>query len=88
VRQTRLKVAITGLALGLIEGLAKVIFPSFPVVETFGFQGAIIGAYLTAKTVNNIKGVNVENGNGNGNGKVKEIPSVRPAVIMAVETPK
>ena len=45
-----------GLALGLIEGLLRAFLKEFPIVETFGFQGAIVGAYLTIKTVNNVKG--------------------------------
>jgi len=85
MKQTRLKIVIAGLALGMIEGIAKAAFPSFPVVETFGFQGAIIGAYLTVKTVNNIKDIGPENGNGNGHGK--EIPSDRPSVTMVMEKP-
>jgi hypothetical protein len=62
MKQTRFKVVLIGLALGLIEGIAKMCFPSFPVVETFGFQAAIVGAYLTVKTYNNVKGVSEENG--------------------------
>ena len=62
MKQTRLKVVIAGLALGLIEGLAKVALPSFPVVETFGFQGAIIGAYLAARTVSGMKSMSMGNG--------------------------
>ena len=62
IRQTRFKTVIIGLALGLVEGIIKMAFPTFPVVETFGFQAAIVGAYLTVKTYNNIKGVSEENG--------------------------
>jgi len=64
ITHTRFKVVLIGLMLGVIEGAAKVIFPAFPIVETFGFQGAIIGAYLTAKTLNNIRYVSEENGTG------------------------
>ena len=53
--QTRFKTVVLGLSLGLIEGLAKVAWPAFPVIEAFGFQSAIIGAYLAAKTTGNIK---------------------------------
>jgi ribose/xylose/arabinose/galactoside ABC-type transport system permease subunit len=70
MKQTRLRVVLIGLALGLIEGVAKVVFPAFPIVETFGFQAAIIGAYLTARTLSNIRGVSEEN----GNGEVKKPP--------------
>ncbi|MCX6825743.1 MAG: hypothetical protein NTV06_00545 [candidate division Zixibacteria bacterium] len=84
MKQTRLKVVLIGLALGLIEGVAKAAFPSFPIVETFGFQGAIIGAYLTARTVSGIKGMSMENGNGNDNEHGKEIPSDRPEVCMTM----
>jgi len=64
MKQTRFKVVLIGLALGLIEGVTKAAFPAFPIVETFGFQAAIIGAFITAKTLNNIRGVSEENGNG------------------------
>jgi len=60
--QTRFKVVILGLGLGLIEGFIKVAFPSFPIVETFGFQGAIVGAYLAARTVSGIKSMSMGNG--------------------------
>jgi len=62
VKQTRFKTVIIGLALGLVEGIAKVVFPAFPIVETFGFQAAIVGAYLTVRTFSNVKGMEKENG--------------------------
>lgn len=62
IKQTRFKVVLVGLTLGLIEGIIKAAFPSFPVGETFGFQGAIVGAYLAARTVGNIKRMEKENG--------------------------
>ena len=62
VKQTRFKIVIIGLAFGLVEGIAKVMFPTFPIVETFGFQAAIVGAYLTVRTFSNVKGM--EKGNG------------------------
>lgn len=64
VKQTRFKAVLIGLALGLIEGLARLVFPSFPLVETFGFQGAIIGAYLAARTVSGVKSMNMEEKSG------------------------
>jgi len=70
ITQTRFKIVLIGLALGLIEGVTKAAFPAFPIVETFGFQAAIIGAFITAKTLNNIRGVSEEN----GNGEVKQPP--------------
>ena len=69
-KQTRFKVVLIGLALGLIEGVTKAAFPAFPIMEMFGFQAAIIGAYLTARTLSNIHGVGEEN----GNGEVKQPP--------------
>lgn len=63
ITQTRFKAVLIGLALGLIEGLARVAFPSFPLVETFGFQGAIVGAYLTVRTVSGIKNMGMEKEN-------------------------
>jgi len=62
VKQTRFKIVIIGLAFGLVEGIAKVMFPTFPIVETFGFQAAIVGAYLTVRTFSNVKGMEKENG--------------------------
>lgn len=73
ITQTRLKVTLLGLALGLVEGVAKTAFPAFPIVEVFGFQAAIAGAFITFKTLNNIRGVSEDS----GNGEVKEIPSDR-----------
>jgi ribose/xylose/arabinose/galactoside ABC-type transport system permease subunit len=70
ITQTRFKIVIVGLALGLIEGFISVAFPSFPIVETYGFQGAIVGAYLAARTVSGIKNMSM----GNGNGEDKVIP--------------
>lgn len=60
ITQTRFKTVIVGLGLGLIEGLAKVCMPSFPIVETYGFQGAIVGAYLAARTVSGVKKITSE----------------------------
>jgi hypothetical protein len=68
VKQTRFRVVLIGLALGFIEGISKVAFPTFPVVETFGFQAAIVGAYLTVKTYNNTRGVNNVRGVSEENG--------------------
>ena len=62
IKQTRFKVVLIGLAFGLIGGIAKVVFPTFPIVETFGFQAAIVGAYLTVRTFSNVKGMEKENG--------------------------
>jgi len=62
VKQTRFKVVLIGLTLGLIEGMVKVAFPTFPIVETYGFQGAVVGAYLAARTVSGIKSMEKENG--------------------------
>jgi len=61
ISQTRFKVTIFGLILGLIEALCKTFFPAFPAIETFSFQSAIIGAYLTIKTVNNVKRIGEKN---------------------------
>jgi predicted membrane protein len=55
IRQTRFKTVVLGLGLGLVEGILKMIVKDFPVVEVFSFQGAIVGAYLAAKTTGNIK---------------------------------
>ena len=55
IRQTRFKTVALGLTLGLVEGIFRAFVKDFPLVETFGFQGAIVGAYLAAKTTGNIK---------------------------------
>lgn len=64
ITQTRLKIVLIGLSLGLIEGMGKVAFPTFPIVETFGFQAAIVGAYLAARTTSGIKNMGMEKKNG------------------------
>lgn len=55
-KQTRLKIVGLGVALALLEGLLKVFVPVFPLTEVFAIQGMLIGAYLGARTVNNVKG--------------------------------
>jgi hypothetical protein len=55
VTQTRFKVVLIGLALGLIEGALAVVLKGFPTIEVFGFQGALIGYYFTVKTVSGVK---------------------------------
>ncbi len=60
IRQTRFKTVLIGLALALIEGLLKSFISSFPIVETFGIQGGIITAYLTIKTVNNVRRIKAD----------------------------
>lgn len=62
IKQTRFKTVQAGLILGLIEGIIGTVFPTFPLIVTFGFQATIITGYLTVKTVNNIKNVGEENG--------------------------
>jgi predicted ABC-type sugar transport system permease subunit len=62
IEQTRFKLVIIGLSLGLLEGLLRAFLKDFPVVEAFGFQGAVIGGYFTAKTVNNVKRINSAEG--------------------------
>jgi hypothetical protein len=60
IKQTRFKLSVACIALGLAEALLKVFLTAFPIVELYGFQLAIAGYFLTVKTINNIK----ENGNG------------------------
>lgn len=89
IKQTRFKVVIAGLVLGFIEGFVKVAFPSFPIVETFGFQGILVGAYLGARTASGIKNMAMGNGDSEeGDGKGHEIASDRPAVTMVMEKPE
>jgi len=71
IKQTRFKTVIVGLSLGLIEGILKTIVKEFPIVETFGFQGAIIGGYLYAKTDGNTKRLRAEAGEECENGVTK-----------------
>jgi ribose/xylose/arabinose/galactoside ABC-type transport system permease subunit len=89
ITQTRFKAVLIGLALGLIEGVVKVAFPTFPIVETFGFQAAIVGAYLAARTASGIKNMSMGNGDSeDGEQNGKEIPSIRPGVVMVMEKPE
>jgi len=60
IEQTRFKLVIIGLSLGLLEGLLRAFLKDFPVVEAFGFQGAVIGGYFTVKTVNNVRRIGAE----------------------------
>lgn len=60
------------IALGLIEGLFRVAFPTFPLVEVFGFQGAIAGGIITTKLINDTKEMKYGCGK-NGNGQVKPV---------------
>jgi hypothetical protein len=87
IKQTRLKVVLAGLILGLIEGLAKVALSSFPVIEVLSFQSAIIGAYLAARTTSGIKAMAMGNGDSEESER-HEIPSDRPAVTMVMDKPE
>jgi hypothetical protein len=60
ITQTRFKLVLIGLSLGLTEGVLRAFLPQFPAIEVFGFQGAIIGGYFAVKTTNNIKRLNCE----------------------------
>jgi len=60
IKQTRFKVILFGLVLGLVEGVLRSFLPAFPVIEVLGFQTAIVGGYFAAKTANNIKRLNAE----------------------------
>ena len=56
------------ISLGGIEGLLKVAFPGFPLIEVFGFQGGIAGGIITTKLINDTKEMKYncqKNGNGN-----------------------
>jgi xanthosine utilization system XapX-like protein len=44
-----------GIAVGLIGAFAKVLFPSFPIIELYGFLGPIIGLAFGLKTYGHIK---------------------------------
>lgn len=54
--QTRLKLVLFGCLLALMEGIAKVLLPTFPLTEILALQGTLIGGYLGVRTVNNVKG--------------------------------
>ena len=60
VKQTRFKVVLIGLALGLVEGILAAILKGFPTIEVFGFQGALVGYYFTVKTVSGVKYMKAE----------------------------
>jgi hypothetical protein len=55
VVQTRFKLVIGLIGLGLIEGLLKTWLIGFPLTEVFAFQGMVAGGYLTVRTINNMK---------------------------------
>lgn len=55
IGQTRFKLVIISLGLFLLEGILTWVWASFPLTELLTAQGAVIGAYLGAKTANNIK---------------------------------
>ncbi len=55
ITQTRWKLTLIAISLFLIEGAITVFVPEFPLTELLAAQGAVIGGYLGAKTVNNIK---------------------------------
>lgn len=55
ITQTRFRLVILGLFLGLIEGILKVLWKSFPLTDVLGFQGILTGAYLGARTVSGVK---------------------------------
>ncbi len=63
VKQTRFKLSLIALGLFLIEAIAKVLIPTFPLTALFTAQGLVVGGYLGAKTTNNIKEgkINVQN---------------------------
>lgn len=44
-----------GLIIGLVGAVAKTIFPSFPIIELFGFVGPIIGLAFGLKTYGDIQ---------------------------------
>jgi len=50
IRQTKFKLTVLAVFLGLIEACLKVFWPNFPITELFSFQAAVIGGYLGAKT--------------------------------------
>ncbi len=56
IRQSRLKLAFYAVHLLALEAVIKIVFPALPLTELFTAQGLIIGGYLGAKTINNVKG--------------------------------
>lgn len=55
IKQTRFKLAMVGITLGLVEAFIKVLLQAFPLVELYGFQVAVIGYFFTVKTISDVK---------------------------------
>jgi uncharacterized membrane protein YfcA len=55
IKQTRWKLAIIAMGLFLMEAILKMLIAEFPLTELLTAQGLVVGAYLGAKTTNNIK---------------------------------
>jgi hypothetical protein len=54
--RTRLTLVLIGCALYLLEGLLKMVWAAFPVVEIIAAQGGLILTYLGVKSYTNVKG--------------------------------
>lgn len=52
---TRFKVVLGCLAMYFIEGIIKMIFPSFPLVDLLAAEGVVVSFFVGAKTADNIK---------------------------------
>jgi hypothetical protein len=55
IKQTRLKLTLISLSLFLIEAILSAFIDGFPFTELISSQGIVVGAYLGAKTANNIQ---------------------------------
>lgn len=55
LRQSRLKLVVGMVLLYLLEALLKVYVKELPFTELIAAQGVLVGAYVGAKTANNIK---------------------------------
>ena len=60
IQQTRFKLSLIGLGLFLFEGMLKVIFPTFPIIEILGAEAGLMVGYITGKSYENGKTGNEE----------------------------
>ena len=55
IQQTRAKLVLFGCGVFLAEGVLRMLFPGFPVIEILSAQSGLILAYIAGKSANNSK---------------------------------
>ncbi len=63
MKQTRLKLILFGCGLIFIEALIKTFIPAFPFLEAVSPEVALIVAYISGKTVQDVQESKYANGN-------------------------